>query len=213
RRRHTIFSRDWSSDVCSSDLLPDKKTAVQKQFDAIRWQHDCPVFVELGPAHAPFPPGRDGGEGAGLSRADRPLQVLQEYLPRYLALNAQIRYFPAPAIKEEKRRWAEQLLLGHPGPLGRGVVGHIQLDAHQVIQPGAANNGLIEDVALHHLAADAPVGGQLDDGRLTAGTGLLQELLELFDLGNALEVAGRLHSRRDTRSTQGLQRTQGIACP
>src|SRR5690606_7362630 len=22
RRRHTIFSRDWSSDVCSSDLLP-----------------------------------------------------------------------------------------------------------------------------------------------------------------------------------------------
>src|SRR5690606_40211135 len=23
RRRHTRFSRDWSSDVCSSDLLPD----------------------------------------------------------------------------------------------------------------------------------------------------------------------------------------------
>src|SRR5690606_39812484 len=23
RRRHTIFSRDWSSDVCSSDLLAD----------------------------------------------------------------------------------------------------------------------------------------------------------------------------------------------
>src|SRR5690606_39948122 len=22
RRRHTIFSRDWSSDVCSSDLIP-----------------------------------------------------------------------------------------------------------------------------------------------------------------------------------------------
>src|SRR5690606_40002763 len=24
RRRHTIFSRDWSSDVCSSDLLVDR---------------------------------------------------------------------------------------------------------------------------------------------------------------------------------------------
>src|SRR5690606_40946846 len=24
RRRHTRFSRDWSSDVCSSDLLPDQ---------------------------------------------------------------------------------------------------------------------------------------------------------------------------------------------
>src|SRR5690606_40670017 len=24
RRRHTRFSRDWSSDVCSSDLQPDK---------------------------------------------------------------------------------------------------------------------------------------------------------------------------------------------
>src|SRR5690606_40612498 len=23
RRRHTRFSRDWSSDVCSSDLIPD----------------------------------------------------------------------------------------------------------------------------------------------------------------------------------------------
>src|SRR5690606_40805289 len=25
RRRHTRFSRDWSSDVCSSDLVDDKK--------------------------------------------------------------------------------------------------------------------------------------------------------------------------------------------
>src|SRR5690606_40126174 len=26
RRRHTSFSRDWSSDVCSSDLLPEIQT-------------------------------------------------------------------------------------------------------------------------------------------------------------------------------------------
>src|SRR5690606_40227822 len=25
RRRHTRFSRDWSSDVCSSDLKPDRR--------------------------------------------------------------------------------------------------------------------------------------------------------------------------------------------
>src|SRR5690606_40309947 len=28
RRRHTRFSRDWSSDVCSSDLEPDDRIAV-----------------------------------------------------------------------------------------------------------------------------------------------------------------------------------------
>lgn len=40
-----------------------------------------------------MPLSRRGGTEAreGLSRADRPLQVPQEYLPRYLALNAQIR--------------------------------------------------------------------------------------------------------------------------
>src|SRR5690606_41193776 len=32
RRRHTRFSRDWSSDVCSSDLLgPDARTKVAKR--------------------------------------------------------------------------------------------------------------------------------------------------------------------------------------
>src|SRR5690606_38336959 len=110
-----------------------------------------------------MPLSRRGGTEVreGLSRADRPLQVPQEYLPRYLALYAQIRYFPAPAIKEQEHRWADQLLLAHPGSMGRGVVGPIQLDAHQVIQPATANNGLIEAVAIHRRAPDAPVGGQL----------------------------------------------------
>src|SRR5690606_40781309 len=31
RRRHTRFSRDWSSDVCSSDLIP-----VQTEFLAVK---------------------------------------------------------------------------------------------------------------------------------------------------------------------------------
>src|SRR5690606_39527715 len=29
RRRHTMFSRDWSSDVCSSDLVADVGVAVR----------------------------------------------------------------------------------------------------------------------------------------------------------------------------------------
>src|SRR5436309_16140512 len=46
RRRHTRFSRDWSSDVCSSDLLESfshprssrkgRKTLVDRQFSAAR---------------------------------------------------------------------------------------------------------------------------------------------------------------------------------
>src|SRR5690606_40674607 len=30
RRRHTTFSRDWSSDVCSSDLSPDDVATLER---------------------------------------------------------------------------------------------------------------------------------------------------------------------------------------
>src|SRR5690606_40106252 len=33
RRRHTRFSRDWSSDVCSSDLLSQLSRAVESRSD------------------------------------------------------------------------------------------------------------------------------------------------------------------------------------
>src|SRR5690606_26298803 len=36
RRRHTRFSRDWSSDVCSSDLLSETMTDPFKEADATR---------------------------------------------------------------------------------------------------------------------------------------------------------------------------------
>src|SRR5690606_40170275 len=43
RRRHTRFSRDWSSDVCSSDLLAGR------QLDALALHHQLAavVFVRL----------------------------------------------------------------------------------------------------------------------------------------------------------------------
>src|SRR5690606_40774399 len=51
RRRHTRFSRDWSSDVCSSDLQPAASTASNRSTTDTR---RCP---DNGPA-APPPPAR-----------------------------------------------------------------------------------------------------------------------------------------------------------
>src|SRR5690606_18922108 len=50
-------------------------------------------------------------------------------------------------------------------PLGRGIVGDIQLNPDEIIQTGTAHARLIQNVTLHDLAADAPVRGQLDNGR------------------------------------------------
>src|SRR5690606_40858213 len=44
RRRHTRFSRDWSSDVCSSDL-PDDASAVR--LEQLRRSY-APLFAMLG---------------------------------------------------------------------------------------------------------------------------------------------------------------------
>src|SRR5690606_40274349 len=42
RRRHTRFSRDWSSDVCSSDLLPtgERSMTTVKTLAALQREHD-----------------------------------------------------------------------------------------------------------------------------------------------------------------------------
>src|SRR5690606_40319834 len=55
RRRHTMFSRDWSSDVCSSDL-PDPALATYRikisngngNFDAVRFYNEYFVSPNLG---------------------------------------------------------------------------------------------------------------------------------------------------------------------
>src|SRR5690606_40727266 len=54
RRRHTIFSRDWSSDVCSSDLgeLDPRRAAVADRVIRAavlgRDAHGCPRTVRIG---------------------------------------------------------------------------------------------------------------------------------------------------------------------
>src|SRR5690606_40503125 len=49
RRRHTRFSRDWSSDVCSSDLLnfgqlPKRKTGNRLNFGLRFWDKNIVSF-------------------------------------------------------------------------------------------------------------------------------------------------------------------------
>src|SRR5690606_40149960 len=38
RRRHTRFSRDWSSDVCSSDLIPLKEVLTEKEYEHSKFE-------------------------------------------------------------------------------------------------------------------------------------------------------------------------------
>src|SRR5690606_39697085 len=48
RRRHTRFSRDWSSDVCSSDLVV-AKTSLRQRFDG---NSQLVVVLNAAPLHA-----------------------------------------------------------------------------------------------------------------------------------------------------------------
>src|SRR5690606_2457359 len=50
RRRHTRFSRDWSSDVCSSDL--DRKFRDQEKVGHNRWHPDIPPVATVRPGQS-----------------------------------------------------------------------------------------------------------------------------------------------------------------
>src|SRR5690606_31668791 len=54
RRRHTRFSRDWSSDVCSSDLI------IEKGKDALETPVDPKTIKPVMPKEEPAPPVEDG---------------------------------------------------------------------------------------------------------------------------------------------------------
>src|SRR3712207_6910036 len=79
RRRHTRYWRDWSSDVCSSDLAPDPVVEPRAREDAVT-QSDARLF------------GRD--EAAGLREQDD-----QSGLPQVGGLAAHVR-----ARRSEERR-------------------------------------------------------------------------------------------------------------
>src|SRR5699024_12027835 len=54
RRRHTISKRDWSSDVCSSDLMPFDYTSAMSKEDAAAQAQTMGVAYEEIPIRAPF---------------------------------------------------------------------------------------------------------------------------------------------------------------
>src|SRR5690606_40782603 len=60
RRRHTSFSRDWSSDVCSSDLLPVAPTAKPTPTGFATIDGETPAPIETGAPVEPTAPPADG---------------------------------------------------------------------------------------------------------------------------------------------------------
>src|SRR5690606_40390561 len=55
RRRNTSFSRDWSSDVCSSDLSASNVGSVAPPFGHLRKQQKNPPSPSLWPAPPSLP--------------------------------------------------------------------------------------------------------------------------------------------------------------
>src|SRR5690606_39787714 len=83
RRRHTIFSRDWSSDVCSSDLTPAA----------------IPPII-LAP---PLPPGALSAPTAGCSEEDATAYLLLLLLLYILFVAVMAGLNPEPPRSEERR--------------------------------------------------------------------------------------------------------------
>src|SRR5699024_11797823 len=57
RRRHTRSKRDWSSDVCSSDLRPPEELGEGGELQGQGRQEDVPHAVAAQEGPAPLPPG------------------------------------------------------------------------------------------------------------------------------------------------------------
>src|SRR5690606_40280708 len=64
RRRHTRFSRDWSSDVCSSDLAAAESSGPSPEGRSLRGPTSVPSGADVGPRRL-----RPSGDGPLLSAA------------------------------------------------------------------------------------------------------------------------------------------------
>src|SRR5436309_11259542 len=67
RRRHTRFSRDWSSDVCSSD--PRGKIQVGQDRSVVDWQRafDAHRFKEAAAGYSQLAEAKDNGSTTALA--------------------------------------------------------------------------------------------------------------------------------------------------
>src|SRR5690606_30838941 len=71
RRRHTSFSRDWSSDVCSSDLDDDLRSPSRSRRSSSR----SSAFHGFASRSRSLAPSRDRGRSASSSSAARRIMV------------------------------------------------------------------------------------------------------------------------------------------
>src|SRR5690606_41199634 len=75
RRRHTSFSRDWSSDVCSSDLLLQQAEGrLLAVGDQVRLE---PPLAQRGGGHPAHGGDLEPGEGPGVQRSEEHTSELQ----------------------------------------------------------------------------------------------------------------------------------------
>src|SRR2546429_1948559 len=97
RRRHTRCSRDWSSDVCSSDLLPNGADAVvpQENVTADGERITIPRPVERGAFVRPA--GEDVRVGDVVVEAGETISAPQVGLPAALG-HARVRVHPPPPV-------------------------------------------------------------------------------------------------------------------
>src|SRR5207249_9303931 len=115
RRRHTISNRDWSSDVCSSDLCTWPAPSVVGPSGL--WSG---LVLSLKPDHSPLGPTTDGagqvqrgrlrdapGQDELLQRGDLCLVAIDRVLERVDLLNTDRR--PSQRLRELRRVWSGEL--------------------------------------------------------------------------------------------------------
>src|SRR5690606_39999642 len=74
RRRHTRFSRDWSSDVCSSDLSAEETLGQVLRNDLSRYRDEMIISTKAGYNMWPGPYGEFGSKKHLISSLDQSLK-------------------------------------------------------------------------------------------------------------------------------------------
>src|SRR5690606_41037804 len=97
RRRHTRFSRDWSSDVCSSDLAPADVAQVQAVL-RIANQFRIPLW--------PISRGKNFGYGGASPRMPGTVILDLGRMNRIIEVNEKLRSEERRVGKECRSRWA-----------------------------------------------------------------------------------------------------------
>src|SRR5690606_41065006 len=103
RRRHTRFSRDWSSDVCSSDLI------IEKGKDALETPVDPKTIKPVMPKEEPAPPVEDGKAAPVLLPLGAQVTIFETDRSEERRVGKECRYWWSPYHEKKKRiEWYTQ---------------------------------------------------------------------------------------------------------